>query len=272
MIEGMLKVLAASIAAGAVALAAAGAAAQTAPKPNATPFPLGTLQPFGSATPGAPAPSLPNIGRTRSVTPACAAMRDLIVPSFAAALRADKRFTETRKRLPNYADIVDDPEHAHDAFRQQVLQKLDSDASNLLQEAKVLNDALGDARLSADIKDPQVVAERRALQQLYDAQMTRANLLNEFVIREHVASARDGMEDNGAFRARGAAPQTISQLRTPTNPIPAMTAPPGMPLRNGIALADKNTMADWGASLQTFVRTNENQAAKTFLPIANSCR
>jgi hypothetical protein len=267
----MLKVLAASLAAGAVALAAAGAVADTAPKPNATPFALGTLQPFGSTPAPGAAPGLPNIGRTRSVTPACAAMRDLIIPSFKAALRADERFTVTRKRLPTYADVVDDPDHAHDAVRQMLLSKLDSDASNLLQEAKVLNDALGDPRLSADNKDPQIVAERRALQQLYDAQMTRANILNEFVIREHVATGKEGMEDNGAFGGRGQAP-TISQIRTPTNPLPSMTSPPGMPHRNGIALSDKNTMADWGASLHAYVRTNENQAAKTFIAVGNTCR
>jgi hypothetical protein len=271
MIEVMLKVLAASLAAGAVALAAAGAAAQTAPKSNATPFPLGTLQPFGSTPAPGAAPSLPNIGRTRSVTPACAALRDLVVPSFKAALRADERFTDTRKRLPNYADVVDDPAHAHDAVRQMLLTKLDSDASKLLQEAKIVSDALGDPRLSPDIKDAQIVAERRALQQLYDAQMTRANLLNEFVIREHVASAKEGMEDPGAFGGR-TQPLTASQLRRPTNALPAATAPPGMPLRNGIALSDKNTMADWGASLSAYVRSNENAAAKTFIAVGNTCR
>jgi hypothetical protein len=174
MIEGMLKVLASTVAAAAVAFAAAGAAAAPTPKPAATPFALGTLEPFSSGSPGPIAQPLPEIGRTRSVSPACVAMRDLVGPSWSAAQRADKRFVETRKRLPNYAEIVDDPEHRTDAFRQMLISKLDSDASNLLQEAQVLSKALGDPRISADNKDPQVVETRRALQQLYDAQMTRA--------------------------------------------------------------------------------------------------
>jgi hypothetical protein len=54
--------------------------------------------------------------------------------------------------------------------------------------------------------------------------------------------------------------------------MPAMTSPPNMPRMSGIALADKNQLADWGASIASFVYTNENQAAKAFLPIARSCR
>src|SRR5665213_1489864 len=131
-------------------------------------------------------------------------MRDLIVPSFEAAIRADKRFVETRKRLPNYAEIVNDPSHQDDGFRQMVLHKLDQDVTELLQQSLILNKALGDPRIAADVDDPQVMAERRALQQLYDAQQTRANLLNEFVIREHVASAKDNIGDNSAFGSHNA--------------------------------------------------------------------
>lgn len=270
MIVTMLKAVASTLAAAAVGISAAAAVAQPAPKPAATPFAIGSFQP--QAVPEPPAVPLQDIGRTRSVTPACAAMRDLIVPSFAAAVRADKRFTDTRKRLPSYVEIADDPEHRTDVFRQMMLSKLDADASTLLQEAKVLNDALGDARLSADTKDPQVAEERRALQTLYVAQMTRANLLNEFVMRERFAVAKDGLGDASPFAPRGLTPKTASQLRTPTNPIPTATAAPGMPSRSGITMADKNAIDDWGSSISTYVRTNENEAARTFLPIAKTCR
>jgi hypothetical protein len=89
----MLKAVATVLAAAAVAVSAAGAVAQQAPQAAATPFALGTFQP---TAPGGTFSPLPNIGRTRALNRACAAMRDLIVPSFEAAVRADKRFVETR--------------------------------------------------------------------------------------------------------------------------------------------------------------------------------
>lgn len=264
----MLKVVATAVAAAAVAISAAGAVAQPAPQAAATPFAIGTFQPM--AAPGAPFSSpLPNIGRTRALNRACAAMRDLIVPSFEAALRADKRFAETRKRLPNYADISNDPSHQDDGFRQMVLSKLDSDVTTLFQESLVLNKALGDPRLAASVDDPQVIAERRSLQLLYEAQQTRANLLNEFVIREHVATAKNGIDDSTAFAPRNS---TRGMVSPPPIPVPMLTTHPGMPLRSLNPMADRNALQDWGTSIATFVRVNENQAAKTFFTIAQGCR
>ncbi len=265
----MLKAVATVLAAAAVAVSAAGAVAQQAPQAAPTPFAIGTLQPLSA--PGAPFSSpLPNIGRTRALNRACAAMRDLIVPSFEAAIRADKRFVETRKRLPNYAEIVNDPSHQDDGFRQMVLHKLDQDVTELLQQSLILNKALGDPRIAADVDDPQVMAERRALQQLYDAQQTRANLLNEFVIREHVASAKDNIGDNSAFGSHNA--NQSGGVSPPPRPNPQLTAHPGMPLRSQNPLADRNSLQDWGTNIATFVRANENQAAKTFFTIAQGCK
>jgi hypothetical protein len=265
----MLKV-AASLVAAAVVAVAAGAAAAPVPKATATPFAIGTLQPVPGASGNPFAAPLPEIGRTRSVSPACAAMRDLVIPSFAAAVRADKRFAETRKRLPNYAEISADPSHKDDAFRDSALHQLSRDASSLMEESLVLNRALGDPRIAADIKDPQVVAQRRELERLYEVQATRANLLNEFVMREQMGNARRGLEDNGAFRARNA--QAPPNPNVPDNPLPQLTAPPNMPLRSGNAMVDKNSLQDWGTSLAVYVRKTENEAAKTFYPIAQSCR
>ena len=265
----MLKAVASSVAAAAIVLVAAGAGAQT-PKPTATPFAIGTLQPLGASANAPFSSQLPNIGRTRSVTPACAAMRDIVVPSFAAAVRADQRFAETRKRLPNYADIVDDPEHANDVYRISALHKLGQDAASLMQEAQTISKLLGDPRISDEVKDPQVVAERRQLEALYVAQVTRANILNEYVMREQVATAKQGIDDNSAFRSRNSA-NVAPQLHT-SAPMPQFTAPPNMPLRSGIGLADKRAMEDWGTTLHTYVRKAENQAAKTFYPIAQGCR
>lgn len=265
----MLKVVASTLAVAALAISAGGAAAQPAPNAAATPFVIGTLQPLGS--PDAPfASPLPNIGRTRAVSHACAAMRDLIVPSFAAAVRADKRFAETRKRLPSYADISTDPMHRDDGYQEMMLTRLDADASSLLQETLVLRKALGDPRIAPDPNDPQITAERRSLQQLYEAQQSRANLLNEFVIRERAAAAKHGIDDNSALGGRN--PNYAGPGGPTPVPNPGLTAPPGMPLRSGISMIDRNRLTEWGTSIATYVRANENQAAKTFYGIAQGCR
>ena len=265
----MLKVIATLTAAAAVAISAAGALAQ-APKPAATPFVIGTFGPMTAPEPPASSP-LPEIGRTRGVNRACAAMRDIIIPSFAAAVRADTRFAETRKRLPNYTDIANDPVHKDDAFQQMMLEKLGADASTLLQEALILNKALGDPRIAADVNDPQVMAERRSLQQLYEAQKVRANLLNEFVMRERAATAKQGIDDDSAFRARNTT-NFSGGVSPPPLTIAELKAPPGMPMRSRIPMADKNSVQDWGTSLATYVRKNENEAAKTFYSIAKTCK
>jgi hypothetical protein len=240
----------------------------TVPTPKPTPFPLGTLQPFGSETP-APAANLPEIGRVRAATPVCAALRHLIMPSFAAARRADARFNETRARLPKYIDVADDPEHRTDVFRESALSKLDADATKILNETLVLNKALGDPRFK-NPTDPQVIAAKKQLEQLYVVQQTRANILQEFVMRQRNEIARNGLGDNSAFAPR-------VQVRTPDNtPLqlpPSLTAPPGMPLLNGkIAMSDKTSINDWSGNMAAAVRASENLAAQTFLPIAQSCR
>jgi hypothetical protein len=241
----------------------------TVPTPKPTPFPLGTLQPFGTETP-APASNLPEIGRVRANRPVCAAMRDLIIPSFAAARRADARFSETRVRLPKYVEIADDPEHKTDVYRESALSKIDADATKILNETLVLNKALGDPRFK-DPTDPQVIAAKNQLEQLYATQQTRANQLQEFVMRQRNEIAKNGLGDNSAF-----APHTTPQRTADTEPLkppPSLKAPPNMPLLNGrIALADKASINDWSGNMAAAVRKSENLAAQTFLPIAQSCR
>jgi hypothetical protein len=241
----------ASTAALVIALAAA---------PTPTPFPIGSLEPFGSST-----PVLPEIGRTRAARPACAAMRDLVIPSFAAARRADERFVQTRKRLPQYADLVDDTLHQPGIYRETAIARLDGDATALLNETLVINRALGDPRLSEKSTDPQILAVRAQLQQLYDAQQMRANLLTEFAMRERVATGTLGLGDNSGLATRQ------NSMATPT-PAPRVTAPPNMPVLLGNSLTDKRALDDWGKELSYIVRTSENRAAKTFLPIAQGCR
>jgi hypothetical protein len=256
-VEGSaVHVLAASVAL-VVALAAA---------PTPTPFPLGTLQPFGA--PGSTVPPLPNIGRVRSATPACAAMRDLIIPSFAAARRSDAKFEETRKKLPDYAELVSDPLHRADVYRESALARIDNDATKLLEEAQVISKALGDPRFK-NTNDPEVVAEKQALQDLYDAVASRAFTLNEFVMRQRVAIAKNGIDTStAAFGGNARAPQAPATAQ----PLPALTAPPGMPVLLGNNLSDKQVINQWSGDMSKVVRYYENQSAKTFFPIAQRCR
>jgi hypothetical protein len=247
--------LVASFATVSVALAAAAS-------PTASPFPIGTFDPHPSQT---AAPGFPNIGRVRSVAPACASMRDLVIPSLAAAQRADARFVETRKRLPMYADVVDDPEHRAGVLREFALSKLDADATALLKEALVINRALGDPRLSKTSNDPGVLAERAELERVYDAQMVRASLLEEFVIRQHAAIAKNGIDDS--VPSRDLTPPSAA----PYAPDPTQTAPPNMPAFNGNSLSDKQHVDDWARDISGGIRDSENRAAKAFLPIAKSC-
>ncbi len=214
-----------------------------------------------------PAPGgLPEIGRVRSATPACAVMRDLVIPSFAAARRGDARFAETRKRLPGFGELTADA-RPDDPMRQSALAKLDADATTLLGEALVINRALGDPRLAADATDPVIREERRQLQQLYDTQKTRANILWEFVMRKNIAMSK----------AQFAADTTIAG-RTPALPQNADDAPnrdlvvlPGMPTESRIGFANRQRFDEWGAAIAAGIRISENAAAKAFIPIAQRC-
>jgi hypothetical protein len=196
-------------------------------------------------------------------------MRDLVVPSFSAAQRADSRFLQTRVRLPQYAEIAADKEHRNDVMRDSALAKLDADATALLNEALWLGKALRDPRLK-DSSDPQVVAERTGLQQLYDVQKARANQLQEFVMRERNATVRNGMEDSGAFRGRRA-PVPVNADAPPAD-APVLNAPRGMPILTGNnALADKASLNEWSLNMAAAVRAGENLASKAFLPVAKNC-
>ncbi|MDP9104622.1 MAG: hypothetical protein M3N49_01690, partial [Candidatus Eremiobacteraeota bacterium] len=154
------------------------------------PFTLGaTPTPGPSASPGF---VLPEIGRVRAATPACAVMRDLIAPAYAASMRADVRFAKIRKGFPKYVDVADDRNDRYGARHAMIIAELDRDAQALRDDALVLNRALGDPRLVRPT-DPQVIAEKRELQQLYDHQSGRANSIFEFVTREQAAIMRSGI-------------------------------------------------------------------------------
>jgi hypothetical protein len=222
-------------------------------------------EPVASSSP--PPSGLPEIGRVRSTTPACTVMRDLVIPSFAAARRADLRFTETRKRLPDFGELLVDAS-PHDPMRQTALAKLDADATKLLAEALVINRALGDPRLAADSTDPVVLQERRALQQLYDAQKTRANILWEYVMRKNIALSKAQFAEDPTIGGRR---QDLSQDDA-DKPNRELVVLPGMPPESRtIGFANKQRLAEWGDAIATAIRVNENAAAQTFMPIAQRC-
>ncbi len=240
----------------------------------APPAPSAQVTPEPSASPAARS-TLPEIGRIRATSAACAAMRDLVIPAFAAARRADMRFAETQKRLPSYGVIVADPSNQSGIVRESALHRLSMDAANLLQESQQIAKLLGDPRLASTVTDPAVVAERARLQELYVAQQTRAAILSEFTMRESMALARAnvGMEGNGAFAGRHAPAAQNADDALPGTPLPATSAQPGMPLLNAqFPDLNRRQMSDWGNAAAKIVRDAENDAAKTFLPLANGCR
>jgi hypothetical protein len=144
-----------------------------------------------------------------------------------------------------------------------MLAQLERDAQTLRDEALIMNHALGDPRL-AHPTDPQVVAERRELQQLFDVQSGRANLLWEFVMRERAALIRTG---SGIGNASGYARFPTREPRAETTP--AFGMPP--PLR-GNDLTDKAGLDDWHKAVTVQVRASEHQMARALLPVSNTCR
>jgi hypothetical protein len=217
------------------------------------------------ASPSPTSGGLPEIGRVRSTTPACAVLRDLVIPSFAAARRADARFAETRKRLPDFGELTADAP-ADDPMRQSALAKLDADATKLLGEALIINRALGDPRL-ADTKDPVVLEERRELQELYDTQKTRANILWEFVMRKNIAMSKAQFPADTSI---GGHNQPLQQSAGDA-PNRDLVVLPGMPPESRIGFANRRRLEEWGTAIATGIRVSENAAAKAFIPIAQRC-
>ena len=220
-----------------------------------------TPAPGPSASPGV---VLPEIGRVRAATTACAVMRDVITPAYAASMRADARFAKIRQVFPKYVDVADDRSDRYGPHHAMIVAQLDRDAQALRDEALVLNRALGDPRLVRPT-DPQLTAEKRELQQLYDHQAGRANLIFEFVAREQVAIMRSGIATDDASRF---GPQAV-----PTPLAQATIAPFGMPppLR-GIELTDRQALDDWAGDIAIQIRASEHRMAAALLPIAQSCR
>jgi hypothetical protein len=233
--------------------------------------------PAPTEVPAAAPPDLPEIGRTKATTPACAAMRDLVIPSFAAAKKADARFVETQTRLPKYAEIRADAKNDRnkthdDSFQESMLSRLEQDAANLLGYAAFIAKALGDPRLAADSKDPDVQDERAQLQAVYAVQQARAKMIAEFAARERMTLSTGQLAPDGTFYRKLLTPIPRAPEPTPQAVAADTTAAPGMPLFSGIAFVDKDRANAWGRDMTKAVTDAENRAAKSFLPVAQRCR
>jgi len=256
----MKRAIATSFIAAAIAIALPhGAPAQTAPEPSAS-----------------PAAQLPEIGRVRATSAACAAMRDVVIPAFAAARRADAQFGTVREDLPRYIQLKADYKSQRTytvksggMTLEAQWHKVSSESASLLHETEAIRKLLDDPRLPAQSTDPAIRVERERLAALYAAQQARASYLNELMQRESVSLAKSavGTEDPLAFPQGQHVP-----IEPQARPRTASTAPPGMPLLNGFDAADRARIEEWSAAQVRAVHDTEEQAAKTFLPFAQACR
>jgi hypothetical protein len=252
-------------------------------------------QPQSQATAAPAAGDLPEIGRVKSKVPSCVALQELVIPSFAAALRADKQFTQAAPQFASYAEAKDsattlptnvkkangspmktkliaaDPDSA---TPEMYLARLDKALATMQQEVQVISKALGDPRIAADVTDPAVQSERSQLLVLYAAQMTRIATLQEFLERQRMnrAITDKTLTDQSVFSSAGVNMDDLQAagadaLASGHDPLLA-----GQPMINGLALNDKQTVSDWTTGMARGVHNYENVAAKTFLDIGKNCK
>jgi hypothetical protein len=224
---------------------------------------------------GSPAPSpaasaqvLPEIGRVRASSAACAAVRDIVVPSILAVRRGDARYRDVAQRLHRYVQIVDEKSYSDmPVYRQGALGQLDVDTIALKREVLAMDRALGDPRISqeAAAKDPAIASLRVALVQLFNTQSTRANLLQEYVTREHVGANKTDFPVD-TFGGK------VAPVTTPA-PVPGFTPPPaGMPQFHGVGFADGEEIDKWTRGADAYARGPEYSAARKFATVAERCR
>jgi hypothetical protein len=224
-----------------------------------------------TAFPSAAPSPLPEIGRIRANSTACTAIRDLVIPAARATHEADVRYADVAKRLHRYVQIIDDPTYDQTpVYREGALSQLDIDTAALKRNAQAIARALGDPRLSAEAAatDPAISALRTNLQKLYDGQATRADALQEYVMRERVTTGKSEEPSSDPFGAgsRGLQPASVA------TPMPGTTPPPfGMPEFHGSPLADGAAIDDWARGADAVAHAPENAAAWTFATIAKRC-
>jgi hypothetical protein len=216
--------------------------------PQAAPTPAPTATPIDL--------NLPEIGHVRSVAPSCAVLRDLTIPAFQAARRADGRFVkDVAPKLLQYSKILNDPfsrDSSNGAIREMTIARMSQQSSLMLEDSTAISKALGDPRMK-DSHDPDIQEQRRQLEQLYEYQVGRAS----------VAISQGDLADHS---------NVVASSPSPT-PIPGTSeAPYGMPNLSGIDVLDQNIMRRWTIDVNSGVRSSEEQAARAFIPILRSCQ
>jgi hypothetical protein len=253
----------------------------------------GPTPPQSLPTAAPAAGDLPEIGRTQSHAPACVALQEIVAPSFAAAMRADKQFAQTAPQFASYAEAIDnattlrgdvtvaargqmktkliavDPDSA---TPEMYLAKLDKALTGMQQEALTIAKALGDPRIAADVTDPVVQTERRQLQALYGVQSARIKALMEFLEKQRKETGDRTFRDTTAFDSAGVSMEALAAAaynatHGPEKGIEAL----GQPMTNGLTPNDKRAVNDWTTAIARVAHDNANAAAKTLLDVAKTC-
>jgi hypothetical protein len=217
--------------------------------------------------PSAAPSSEPEIGRVRTVAPSCVAMHDLVVPTFAQALKADASFAQATPWLAGYAENIAKDGDPH--LAQMYLSRMGQTIATMLQAMQPVAKALGDPKLKGE-PGGAVDDEHKALEQLFETEMGRLTTLNEFYLRQTTNAARAELQaDDGAFARsvrHGSAPEA-----TPT-PFTSDRTMFGQPnLDPNVPFVARNEMNAWSAGMSAQVRESEAQAARIFYPLAKSC-
>jgi hypothetical protein len=244
--------------------------------------------------PPTPAPAVTpldftEIGRTKASTPACAALRELVAPSFDAAIRADKQFGEAAGNFSQYAvarvDATTLPTNvirsngkqlatrlvAPDpgtATPESLLARLDSELGIMQKDVLKIAAALGDPRLAEERVDPVIVTERQQLQNLYEVELARINSMTMFLQKENLRLTKQRLAEEECS-VKG--PECDVHATPPA--VPNVTGQPfDQPSLTFNAMNDKQSIANWTGGLAAETHKVENAAARTFLAVGESCR
>jgi hypothetical protein len=230
-----------------------------------------------TASPAPGATTLPEIGRVRATSAACAVLRDVAIPAVAASQRADARFGEMQTTmLPNFASVRSEyfsqraPVKSDGIFFEAQFAHLSDNLTGQLQQLETMRKLLDDPRL-AHATDPAIVAQRTTLEAVYAAQQERVRVLFAFLQRQAKTMQRNmvGWED----------PDAIAKMNMPRNPDQAWERrdpynhyiPPGMPVLTGFVLEDKERLNRWTTTLGNAVAVNEGAAQTVARAVARGC-
>ncbi len=231
---------------------------------------------IGAAPAPVPTPAaLPEIGRITATSPACSAMRDLTIPSYAALLRINAHFAAAGDHLAEYAGALADYKRPQAGAKDvgfgdnpiatMRFNRLGNEISVMLRELQVVGKALGDPRLASESPDPALQAERLELSRMYVAQSARAKVLWEFYMRTNVTDAKTEFAGN-AFP--GLALETDGPNEAPQQDLTRRGIPD---VSKYVGFIARREMHAWADDLKSAVDGSMNRGALVLLPIARNC-